>query len=223
MIQLQRFEESKDDLIDFTDGKNETLLRIYTRLSEIGKLSSKYEAAIRICMDLEPLKPGPNGRAFGVHPEELKSYQMRNPNQVSKRYYNSGNCFVFTRYKESSGAVPFSLFLEKLGFTKFTETNSVFISKSGIGNKPYCVDSTINNREIKPGFKPMLRYALLTPETPNSTKDAISELRNSYENRNGSYIKVLIASAVGGVGINDGNVGTIILLDSEWNESAMYT
>jgi hypothetical protein len=76
----------------------------------------------------------------------------------------------------------------------------------------------------KTGRSQPYRYALLTQETAHSdTKFAsMMEAMNSYENRHGDYIKVLISSRVGRDGINVNNVLQIHLMGPEWNQSNIY-
>jgi len=67
-----------------------------------------------------------------------------------------------------------------------------------------------------------LRYALLTSETTPSETAYILELFNSYENRHGEYIKVVIGSPVTRDGLNLANVLQIHLTGPGWNQASSY-
>ena len=142
-----------------------------------------------------------------------------------------GNCFVYGEYVEGSGAVVLGLCLEGLGFERYNESRSMFLGIGDTTVKPYCSGAaqTATNRRVRPDFLSRkeggpLRYALLTGETAgNDAKfQSMMEAMNSYENRHGDYIKVLISSRVGRDGINVNNVLQIHLIGSEWNQSSIY-
>ena len=173
------------------------------------------------------------GDDFSATPE-FASY-LRDPENIMKssaKYYNivsliqqaKGNCFVFETLIVGSGVNVLALCLEYMGgFTRFRENKSIF---SGLKDKvkPYCAGSseTVKTRSVRNDFQPRLRYALLTGSTPNTQRDTILETMNSYENRHGDYIKVLLVSGVGREGINVNNVVQIHLVSSAWHESGNY-
>ena len=140
-----------------------------------------------------------------------------------------GNCFVYSEYVGGSGAVTLALCLEGLGFRRYNESKSMFTgSLSGVV-KPVCAgsDKDASGRRVRPDILPHsrggpLRYALLTKETSDAKFQSIMEAMNSYENRYGDYIKVLISTRVGKEGINVNNVLQIHLVGAEWNQSNMY-
>lgn len=68
--------------------------------------------------------------------------------------------------------------------------------------------------------QPALRYALITGEDKSNTqRDAIIDIFNSRENKDGSIIQVLIASMTISVGTNFTNVQEEIVVSPYWNNS----
>lgn len=132
-----------------------------------------------------------------------------------------GACFVYVNYVKT-GAALLAICLEQLGFEQFTEKESIFVGKSG-RIKPYCAPDRLDSesRFVRPGFRARPRFALLIGEMSATRNDAIMEAMNSYENRNGDYIKVLIASRVGRDGINVNNSRQIHIVGPEWNRSTL--
>lgn len=142
-----------------------------------------------------------------------------------------GNCYVYSEFVAGSGAIVEGLCFEAMGFERFNETRSVFISdpddpsdddqSSSGGLPPLCGGSGKRNRRIR--IPPRRRYALLTSETVLSEPklNAILELMNSYENRHGDYLKVLIGSPISREGLSLSNV-LQIHVSATWNESASY-
>ena len=144
-----------------------------------------------------------------------------------------GNCYVYSEFVAGSGAIVEGLCFEAMGFERFNETRSVFISDANdpTGNNPddegtgglppLCGGSGKKNRRLR--IPPRRRYALLTSETVLSEPklNAILELFNSYENRHGDYLKVLIGSPISREGLSLSNClqGHV---SATWNESASY-
>lgn len=168
-----------------------------------------------------------------VATKELKEYltKIEYINTLSCKYASivdivsrgPGNAFVYGEYVEGSGAIVLGLCFEGMGFERYNETRSMFIGSNINTIKPYCGGGTSNNsRAINPNFEKRPRYALLTRGTNEAKFQSMMELFNSYENRHGEYIKVLIASRVGRDGINVNNGQQVHLVGSEWNQSAMY-
>lgn len=143
-----------------------------------------------------------------------------------------GNAFIYGEYVAGSGAIVLALCLEAMGFVRYNETLSMFTGLGDGSLKPYCpADSTEGifreNRRVRPDILSVsqggpLRYALLTRDTSNAKFHSMMEAMNSYENRHGDYIKVLISSRVGRDGINVNNVLSIHLVGGEWNASSIY-
>lgn len=140
-----------------------------------------------------------------------------------------GNAFVYNELIDGSGIAVLSLCLEGLGFVRYNESSSMFLGVGGETVKPVCAvgAETRGNRRVRPDILSRqqggpLRYALLTGETSDAKFASMMEAMNSYENRHGDYIKVLISSRVGRDGINVNNVLQIHLIGSEWNQSGIY-
>jgi hypothetical protein len=148
-----------------------------------------------------------------------------------------GNAFVYGEYVTGSGTIVLALCFEGMGYTRYNESSSMFMGVGAGKIKPYCAgsDPDIITRKIRPEIKSYQedangriivprRYALLTKETAKAENKfhSMMEAMNSYENRHGDYIKVLISSRVGRDGINVNNVRQIHLIGSEWNQSGMY-
>jgi hypothetical protein len=155
---------------------------------------------------------------------EFKKYlsDLKNIKKSSCKYYdiikrytgknaNVGSAFIYGDIKSGSGLFVLSLCLEAHGFVRFTNNTSSFIYSAN--EKKYI---------LKPEIKKTQRYALITGDTPPSRRRAILELFNSYENRYGEYIKLLLGSEVTQAGINFSNVLNFELVTSEWHMSAIY-
>jgi len=139
--------------------------------------------------------------------------------------YQPGNCFVYGEFVKGSGAIVLGLCLEQLGFTRYNENSTIFSGGEGRDSKRKLCPS--NEKKLKEERKARipkgLRYALLTGDTTTDAKFiSMMETMNSYENRHGDYIKVLISSKSGRDGINVNNVLQIHLIGPEWNQSSMY-
>lgn len=174
----------------------------------------------------------PEFRQWLTSLETIRNLSCKYAEIVRLLITDPGNAFVYGEYVAGSGVIVLALCLEGMGFVRYNESLSMF---TGIGEtkaKPYCAEeitgaNPVINRRVRPdilsrqqGAPP--RYALLTRETSNAKFYSMMEAMNSYENRHGDYIKVLISSRVGRDGINVNNVLSIHLLGSEWNASAIY-
>lgn len=140
-----------------------------------------------------------------------------------------GNAFVFSEFVEGSGAIVIALCFEGMGFVRYNESSSMFLGVAGNIVKPVCAGSyhDADTRRVRPDILSRqqgspFRYALLTRETSKAKFNSMMEAMNSYENRHGDYIKVLISSRVGRDAINVYNVLQIHLIGSEWNQSSIY-
>lgn len=135
-----------------------------------------------------------------------------------------GNCFVYGEFVEGSGVIALALCLEGLGFERYNETTSMFVGLATDIVKPLCSggEAETETRRVRQDVRPKLRYAILTRDTSDTQFQSMMEAMNSYENRHGDYIKVLISSRVGRDAINVNNVRQIHLIGAEWNQSAMY-
>ena len=138
-----------------------------------------------------------------------------------------GNCFVYGEYVRGSGSIVLALCLEQIGFERFNETSSVFVenvkSKSNLCGGGDASDKSKVKKERETRIpKGVKRYALLTGDVTDAKFNTMMETMNSYENRHGDLIKVLISSKTGRDGINVNNVLQIHLIGPEWNQSSIY-
>lgn len=162
---------------------------------------------------------------------ELNKYlsNMNSLKTLSSKFYqivklctdNPGNCWCYSDLLSGSGGILLSLCFKAQGFEEFTEKRSIFLASNNKGGlKPYCEPNAgdRDGREInlKLGVK---RYAILTSEN-QAQHHTILEAFNSYENRHGDIIKVVIGSPVTQIGLNLANVLQIHLVGPSWNISS---
>lgn len=131
---------------------------------------------------------------------------------------SSGSCFCYSDFKKSGGVFLLSLCFTYQGFEQYSDPTSAFISTEKRRLAPYCASSQSDTktRTVRIPKKP--RFAIIVPKT----KPTILELFNSYENRYGDYIKVLIGSPVAKVGLNLENCLQFHLIGPPWNYANMY-
>jgi len=153
---------------------------------------------------------------------------------ISKIINKPGNNYVYFHEEvKGSGAIVFSLCLEALGFEKYNESSSIFISGDQTKMKPYCAEDKLENtkaKKIKSNFLTRTqggpwRYALYVGDkkiTSESQYISMMEAYNSYENRHGDIIKAIIVSRVGGVGINLKSTLRTYIISPPWNFSVLY-
>ena len=136
-----------------------------------------------------------------------------------------GKRYVYSKYVHGGGAVMLGLCLEAYGFKKFDERGSVF-TLEGQSVRPFCPDrsATGPQRSVRGDFMKRPRYVIVSREMPDteSGKESAFELFNSPENINGEYIKVIIVSQVGQVGINLSEVLQVDIFGPEWTPASLY-
>ena len=93
---------------------------------------------------------------------------------------------------------------------------------AGTGLGAVCGNAEDKSKERFIKIAKKRRYALLTSETSGPETSALLELFNSYENRHGEYIKVVIGSPVTRDGLNLANVLQVHLVEPWWNEASIY-
>ena len=127
------------------------------------------------------------------------------------------NCFIYTEYVKGPGAIVLSLCFDAQGYSKFTTQNSVFVQDKKSKVKPFCESEDISDLPVRPEFKlGKRRYALLTRETPKSLAENILTVFNSYQNRHGDLIQVLIGSRKTREGLNLSNVMIGNMMNGFW-------
>ena len=159
------------------------------------------------------LSPRPN--EYTIPPTFRTELQLRNLPRYSSKYAEivniisstPGSAFCYNEFVAGSGAIILGMCFDANGFERYNETTSIFQNISG-GLRPICsAGATKGNIRLRPAR----RYALLTSETPDTQTVSILEAFNSYENRYGDIIKVLITSPIGRDGLNLANVQQIHL------------
>lgn len=176
----------------------------------------------------DSFEPADNFGAWLTNLETIRELSCKFAEIVRIVSTEPGNAFVYGEFVEGSGAIVLALCLEGLGFQRYTESTSMF-QGLGAAVKPICgggetetVARRVRGDILSHSQGAPFRYALLTRETSDAKFQSMMEAMNSYENRHGDYIKVLISSRVGRDGINVSNVLQIHLMGPEWNQSNMY-
>lgn len=152
---------------------------------------------------------------------KIREMSCKFANIATHAIHDPGNVFIYSEYVEASGAVPLSLCLQGLGLERFTGDFSMFQGITSSVN-PFCASAKEGASKRRPKISPKPRYALLTSESTEGKIKNVMEAMNSYENRHGDYVKILISSRVAREGINVNNVLQIHLVGAEWNESNIY-
>jgi hypothetical protein len=133
----------------------------------------------------------------------------------------NGNCFCYNEFFSGCGAILLGMCFEGMGYERYELSNSMFKSVT-TGKLPPLCGSKTEEKVREPTIKPKLRYALLTNETTDSKQVSMIEAFNSYENRHGEYIKVLIGSPVTRDGINLANTLQVHIVSPPWHQSGIY-
>lgn len=135
-----------------------------------------------------------------------------------------GNCYVYSDFVQL-GADLLGIVFEGLGFEKYTGSTPVFEKLGGL--PPVCPspseeENRTTNLRPSDGKTIPYRYALLTSGTTQAQADNIKNAFNSFENRHGEIIKVVIGSLITREGISLSNVLQIHLASAGWNPSSIY-
>jgi hypothetical protein len=159
-------------------------------------------------------------------PEHFRSLSAKFFEIVRLCKEKPGNCWCYLNYIKGAGAIVLGFCFGTNGFEKFQESSSVFsISGSG-GLSSICGGKSLDDVDLKRErfirIPKALRYALLTSDTSGPEAGTLLELFNSYENRHGEYIKVIIGSPVTRDGLNLANVLQIHLAGPGWNQASSY-
>lgn len=177
---------------------------------------------------------------------ELKQY-LESPDalrQMSSKYSEivricseeEGNCFCYSDFFSGSGIALLGECFKAQGVVQFLEGSSIFGKKNNEPSKnkvkqtvkedekiEICNESLgveAENREVRIEKRP--RFAILTSGMSDARSQVILETFNSYENRYGDYIKVVLGSPVTRIGINLANVLQIHIVGGGWNQSNTY-
>ena len=176
---------------------------------------------------------------------KLRNCAIKYANVISAALSKQQNQYIFEEYIHGSGSIVLSLCFEAQGFSRFREQESIFSTtqKDPGGLQPFCpaeepsalegsgpgvnpnrdTNTRVRQRKIKDiKIVKAKRYALFISSTPDAERATILQTFNSWENRYGEYIQVLIVSPFGREGINTSNVLAIDLMGGGWNESLTY-
>jgi hypothetical protein len=133
---------------------------------------------------------------------------------------NIGNSFCFTDLVTGSGGILFGKILEEYGFKKYKEPTSVFQIKDA--KKATICSGDSDLKKLKAGFKPELRYGILTKDMSDGQRASLLELFNDPVNKNGEYCKILVGTPIARDGINVFNIRRGYLLSPSWHPSGMH-
>lgn len=102
-----------------------------------------------------------------------------------------GLAIVYSQFVNTHGLKQLTYFLQKKGFTEFTDHSSIHGES--------------------------LKYALYTGDTPTKTRSKILSVYNSDSNKYGAIIKVLLLSKTGAEGLNLKNVRETHQIEPYWD------
>jgi hypothetical protein len=164
----------------------------------LATLSAKYAEIVRICNEKWP------GEADVIQDD------------------SKGIIFVyFPDYVKGSGAILLGLCLQENGYEEFKQVKNIF-DPSTTRNFGPCTSGSSSQTVRSSHLQKRKRYAILTSKTPKSQVKPLFDTLNSYENRYGQYIQILIGSKTAREGININNGIAMIMASSGWNASTNW-
>lgn len=149
----------------------------------------------------------------------LKYYAAKVDSIINECITGQGNRFVFSNFVKM-GVFILAAGFKLYGLDQYLGSTSAFSSSKRIVSK-YCGDST-DQQVKKIVIDKKLRFAIISTDTSPVQVDRIFELFNSYENRNGEYLKIIIGSPKTQIGISLMSVLAMHILDAHWNTSSRY-
>jgi len=151
--------------------------------------------------------------------EEFKKYisVLDNLKKCSIKYYtfieselkNDGASYGYLEELAGGGINLLSLILEVYGFSDFTHSSE---NPMILKNSKY---------ELNPNFTKKKRFATITSNTSQNNIDSILRLRNSNENYDGEYLKIVIVSKMAQVGINIYHTVRSWMFSAPWHKAGM--
>lgn len=136
---------------------------------------------------------------------------------------NLGTAFAYTSLTKI-GAIMLGLAFEANGFERYMESRSIF--KSSRRQLPALCQEIDETRRLRSNYMEKPRYAIITGKTTPAMRDSILETFNSYENREGKLIAILIGSKTTRDGLNLAHGTRFYNVSGSWNMSsniqAMY-
>lgn len=130
---------------------------------------------------------------------------------------NKGKALIFSNFRKM-GVGILSICLRYIYGYEAYEGVEFFEKKEKI--KSVCPTTETTERILKPGINKRKRFAILSPD--NMKNIDTLDIFNSYENRYGEYIKVILVPQFGKQGINTNEVFTFINFDGHWNYTNYY-
>ena len=195
-----KYVELRDGKHQFRPDQNGQYLRGLVRSNEgLQTLSAKYAEIVQICRESYP--PDRTGTT---------TWQVED---------HQGVIFIyFPVYVNGSGSVMAGLCLEEHGYEEYRESRSIFMTSTARGSGGPCGSYGGNareEREFRISRRP--RYVSLTNRTTSAQFVSMFEAINSYENRYGEIIQVVIVSKIGQEGISINNAVGELITSSSWN------
>ena len=170
--------------------------------NNLENLSAKYAEIVRICQEKFP--------GTEVVTDDSK-----------------GIVFVyFADYVRGSGAIMLGLCLKEHGYEEFMESGNIFTGTQESGNliRSFgpCTSLSRSQGERMARISKRRRFAILTSKTPKPQISVILNTLNSYENRYGQYVQILIGSRTAREGININNAVAMVMAAGGWNASSNW-
>ena len=236
-------EKEKDRYLIKNNEDGAQLVQLVRSDQGLALLSAKFSEMVKICVEAQA-NPGSSRVWLQTNYPEL--YRRREELRATILGQNAdlyaslqqvplievtmddsrGIVFVyFPDYVHGSGAIMFGKCLEAHGYEEFRETASIFTSARG-ENAPLgpCSSYSVSSIERNSYIPKRPRYTILSGSdvTPNAQIGNILNTLNSYENRYGEYIHVIIGSRTAREGISINNASRRIMSSSSWQPSANY-
>lgn len=142
-------------------------------------------------------------------PAKLAELSAKFYNILALCLNNPGSCFISSEFKKS-GAILLAVCFRRWNIEQYLLESAPFLELAE------------TTKIIDPKYPKKPRFAIITPETSSARMQSIIQLFNSYENRHGEYLKILIGSPVIGTGVNLFNVVNIHIVEANWNRSVTY-
>ena len=204
--------KAKKDIINQITGEDGL-----SRIMNYETLNGNKEEKIipqRIRYDYKKSIQTKYGRIFSR--EELYKYSAKMARICDIIRESEGIILIFSEFIDG-GVVPMALSLEEMGFTRYgyeKQTKSLFKKPPTEPIDAITMKPKGNGEEV---FKPA-KYVMITGNkyfSPNNDEDL--KYLNSYENRNGENVKVVIISLAAAEGVDFKNIRQIHILDPWYN------
>jgi len=163
------------------------------------------------------------GRPTWLLEDNLENYSPKSSYIIKRIKKTEGPIFIYSRFIKS-GALPLALALEANGYTPYGRDRSLLVEGTIAEGGRQCALCEYKEREHKESNHTFVaaKYVLLTGRkdiSPNNTNAVVSE--RSFENYNGSQIKVIVGSQVASEGIDLKFIREIYVFDSWFHLNKM--